>query len=129
MEQNKTEKLSISTNQIVEINPNTITYNQPVLDLMVSSETKKDLQRLLITKRCKKCLQDKPLDEFRKQARAKDKHKPICKVCDDLYQKQRYNSMKPYYINRVKDWQKKPENKDRVRGYKNKFKNKSKEIN
>lgn len=50
---------------------------------------RKNAQFKVITKVCTNCGEDKPLAEYRKYAgRSKDGHRPICKVCQNAYDRE-----------------------------------------
>lgn len=60
---------------------------------------------MIITKKCTKCKEEKTLNEFRKQTKMKDGHKPRCKVCDSQTQKKRYKKNKAAIKTKVREWQ------------------------
>lgn len=72
------------------------------------TENKEQTQPVIFTKKCNKCGNEKSVDteNFRRQSASKDGFKNVCKICDDLYQKNRYEKQKPEFILKVKEWQK-----------------------
>jgi hypothetical protein len=68
---------------------------------------------------CTKCKIEKPLEEFRRQSSRKNGRKCKCVSCDDEYQKKRYNNKKITFIEKVRQWQAK--NEERVKKYKEKY--------
>jgi hypothetical protein len=63
-------------------------------------------------KRCKKCGEVKPLDEFYKSAGMRDGHRSDCKACNLLAKKEWYAANREAVIEKVKRWQR--EHKDVV---------------
>lgn len=61
---------------------------------------------------CIKCNIQKPLDEFYKQRRTKNGHRPICKICESLRKKQYYLDNKEEILQQQKDYYE--ENKEAV---------------
>ena len=74
---------------------------------------------MIESQQCTKCGIDKPLKEFRKQSSRKNGYKCKCITCDDAYQKNRYNKKKITFIEKVRQWQAK--NQERVNKYKEKY--------
>lgn len=74
---------------------------------------------------CKRCLEEKPLTEFNKQATTKDGYKNYCKPCVSEINKERYKENKEEHIEKVKKWQ--AENQELVRLYKARYNKKEKD--
>ena len=76
------------------------------------------------SKSCKKCLNVKPLTSFRRQSSTSDGYKYVCKECDSLVAKERYQKNRSRLIELSKEWQKK--NKDKAALYSRRYKEKKK---
>jgi hypothetical protein len=64
-------------------------------------------------KRCRRCGEDKPLDEFYAEKSGRDGRRPECKACTAAQRKQWYAANKEREIARVRAWQQ--ANPDRVK--------------
>lgn len=83
---------------------------------------------VLITKNCRKCGVEKPLEQFDRQTRGRLGRKNVCKSCFSEYNKNKYNSPdfdKENYLLNQKVWNE--EHKDKVYGYVKKNRNKDKD--
>lgn len=76
------------------------------------------------TKRCNSCYKYKDLDEFGRQASAKDGLKNWCKSCVSEKNAARYAKNKERHKLQVKDWQE--QNRDKVLEYKRNYYEKNK---
>lgn len=86
------------------------------------------MSELLVTKICKKCQIEKPLEDFNRQTRGKLGRKNVCKICCSEYNKNKYNNPKfdrENYILNQKVWNE--ENKKKMYGYIKKSRNKDKD--
>lgn len=70
-------------------------------------------------KRCKHCREDKPLEDFYTDKKARDGRRPECKSCNLARRKARYQENPRPYIDRVLKWQR--ENPERVRATAERF--------
>jgi hypothetical protein len=70
-------------------------------------------------KRCKHCREEKPLDDFYTDRKARDGRRPECKSCNLARRKARYEANPRPYIERVLKWQR--ENPERVRANMDRF--------
>ena len=77
------------------------------------------------TKECRKCEQVKSVDDFGKQAKAKDGLKNYCKECIAEMNKVRYSQNKEKHLSQVKAWQ--SENKEKVTEYKRRYQKKKRD--
>ena len=84
------------------------------------------MNKIKITKFCKKCRIEKPLTEFRKQKASRDGLQYWCKICGNNAAQERYKKKTNKIKKKVKIWQSK--NQDKVKSYKQDFYNKNKEI-
>ena len=64
-------------------------------------------------KRCKHCREEKPLEDFYTDRKARDGRRPECKSCNLARRKAKYEQNPRPYIDRVLKWQR--ENPERVR--------------
>ena len=82
---------------------------------------------LLITKICRKCQIEKPLEEFDRQTRGRLQRANICKICKSEYNKKKYNSPdfdKENYLLNQKIWNE--DHPEKVRDYVRKNRSKDK---
>ena len=70
-----------------------------------------DVENLIVTrtetearqlKRCQHCKQEKPLDEYRRNASAKDGKQKYCRECQSAAQKKSYQKLKEMNLNQSK---------------------------
>lgn len=59
---------------------------------------------ITITKKCKKCGEEKSLDDFRNQRKTKDNKGIYCIPCTKEYAKQHYKKNKPARLVQIKKW-------------------------
>lgn len=78
----------------------------------------------VILKKCSKCTNEKPLDQFRKCARNRDGLSGFCRSCHSAASKENYEKNKKKRIFRVRLWQ--TANPDKVTNYVKTFKEKNK---
>ena len=55
-----------------------------------------------IMKKCSKCFEEKPLDDFHVKRRNKDGRQLHCKDCHKIYSKKHYDSNTEYYVEKAK---------------------------
>lgn len=102
-----------------------LTQKAPIKRIKI---TRKIREKIIVTQKiCNQCHIEKPIEKFRKQAKARDGHKNNCADCDDIYQKTRYINKKDKILNDVKIWQ--LNNKEKVSNYKKKYRTSHKIIN
>lgn len=53
-------------------------------------------------KTCKKCLIEKPLEDFARMSKAKDGRQPNCKTCNNAFARQNYEDNKDRYFAQAK---------------------------
>jgi hypothetical protein len=70
-------------------------------------------------KTCSRCLQAKEEKDFRKQASTKDGLKYLCRLCDNLTQREFYHKNKKYHKARTKVWRQ--AHRDKSREYSRKY--------
>lgn len=73
-----------------------------------------------IEKCCTRCLQNKPIESFRRQAKTRDGRKYICKICDNEINHARYLLKSSQIKSQVKTWQ--ANNPEKTKQYKQKYK-------
>ena len=66
-------------------------------------------------KTCRKCKETKPLTEFYKNKDSKDGHLNACKKCQSEQMKESHSENRDERIKKMKDYNSKPENKERAR--------------
>lgn len=59
---------------------------------------------LVLTKNCKRCHEEKPLDEFGNHARSKDSKSPYCKPCQQLFRQDWRDRNKEKEANSSRAW-------------------------
>jgi len=75
-------------------------------------------------KRCKKCGEVKPIDEFYRAAGMKDGHRSECKTCHKSRQRQWYQANRVHAIAEVKRWQQ--QNKEWLHEYRRAYRQRRK---
>ncbi|HEY3673195.1 MAG TPA: endonuclease VII domain-containing protein [Acidimicrobiia bacterium] len=75
-------------------------------------------------KRCKKCGELKPIDEFHRASGMRDGHRSECKSCHQIRQRAWYQANRDHAIAEVKRWQQ--ENKEQLHAYRREYRKRRK---